>query len=449
MIGGGSMLSRWARVRFALGDFAFNLMWQSVSIYLLYYYTDVLGIGVGVATLLYTAGSVWDGIVDVAIGGLLDRLGSDRMPYRRLLVAGTVPLGLAFVGIYAVPAAEPTLPVTALLAVQFAFRTCYALTNMPYAALTARITSDSGDRASIVGWRMGFGTLAAALVAFGTGPISRLVAGRADSAKGFLAVAILLAAAAVAVLLPVALAVREQAPSSSDASRDQFALTLLRSLLSNDALTWLNAAMAAAIVAMTVTSKITLYYFKYALGDVAAGQHALGLLGLVGGLSIPAWMRLGRSVGGRGVFLAACAVALFAIFAYATATSSNPRVAQAFFCTMQVAFMGINFAFWSLLPNTIEYGERTTGFRLEGTTFGIAALLQKLALAAATGVFGLALGAIGYRANVAQTPATLAGMRLIVLALPAAALMISAACIAANPLRRGTHARIVAELAGR
>lgn len=276
MIGGGSMLSRWARVRFALGDFAFNLMWQSVSIYLLYYYTDVLGIGVGVATLLYTAGSVWDGIVDVAIGGLLDRLGSDRMPYRRLLVAGTVPLGLAFVGIYAVPAAEPTLPVTALLAVQFAFRTCYALTNMPYAALTARITSDSGDRASIVGWRMGFGTLAAALVAFGTGPISRLVAGRADSAKGFLAVAILLAAAAVAVLLPVALAVREQAPSSSDASRDQFALTLLRSLLSNDALTWLNAAMAAAIVAMTVTSKITLYYFKYALGDVAAGQHALG-----------------------------------------------------------------------------------------------------------------------------------------------------------------------------
>ncbi len=438
------MLSRCARVRFAVGDFAFNLLWQSVSIYLLYYYTDVLGMGVEAAALLYMAASVWDGLADVVVGGLLDRLGGAGIPYRCWLVAGTVPLGLAFVLVYAAPLMSGGRSVAVLLAAQLAFRTLYAATNVPYVALTSRITEDSSDRASIAGLRMGFGTLAAAIVAFGTGPIGHLTSGHVDNARGFLAVAVLLAAVATAALLPVALALRERVPRMN--ARRGFALALWRGLIRNDALLSLNAAMAASVVAMTVTTKITLYYFKYALGNAGAGQQALGLLGLVGGLAIPAWMRLGRRVGGRHVFVASCALALLAIVAYATVSSESPGIAQAFLCAMQVAFVGINFAFWSLLPDTIEYGERATGLRMEGTTFGVAALLQKLALAAATGVFGVALGAIGYRANVAQTPATLAGMRLILLALPAAALIVSAACIAANPLRRGTHARIVAQL---
>ncbi len=443
---GLALLSFWARVRFAFGDFAFNLLWQSVSIYLLYYYTDVLGIAVEVAALLYVAGSLWDGVADIAVGGLIDRLGGAGVPYRRCLIVGAVPLGLAFVAMYAAPVViGRSIPV--LLAVQIAFRTFYAVTNVPYAALTARITQDSRERASIAGLRMVFGTLAAALVAFGTGPIGQVAAGRADSARGFLAVSVLLAAVAVAILLPVALAVREPASRVGERSSG-FVLAAWRSLVGNAALLWLNAAMAAAILAMTVTTKITLYYFKYAMGDAAAGQQALGLLGIVGGLAIPAWMRIGRTVGARHVWLGSCALALAVILVYAALPNRGPRAAQAFLCAMQVAFVGLTFAFWSLLPDTIEYGERATGLRMEGTSFGVAALLQKLALAGATGLLGMSLGAIGYHANTAQTSATVAGMRAILLVLPGVALVLSAACMAANPLRRGTHARIVAELRG-
>ncbi len=444
------MLSGWARVRFAAGDFAFNLLWQSVSIYLVYYYTDVLGLAVETAALIFMVGSMWDGIADLAVGLLLDRLGGARGAYRRVIAVGAVPLGLAFVAVYAVPVAGAGRSAAVLLMVQLAFRTVYAATNVSYAALTTRITQASGERASIVGLRMVFGTLAAALVAFGTAPVARLAGGQTDSAAGFLAVAVVLGLGATAVLLPVALAVSEDRSLPPAATSPQmFGVDVWRSVTGNAALLWLGAAMAGAIAAMTVLTKMTLYYFKYVVGDAAAGTYALGWLGIVGGVAVPVWMAFGRKLDRRRVWLAAAALGLAAIAAYAAIGGHGALAAQIFLGAVQFAFVGINFAFWSMLPDTIEYGERATGLRMEATSFGLAALSQKLALGTVTGVFGLAMGWVGYRANAAQLPATLAGMRGIMLGLPAAALIASAACIAANPLRRGTHALIVAELLAR
>ena len=49
---------------FAFGDFAFNLFWQSVMLFLLFYYTDALDIPIAVAATTYMVASVWDGIAN-------------------------------------------------------------------------------------------------------------------------------------------------------------------------------------------------------------------------------------------------------------------------------------------------------------------------------------------------------------------------------------------------
>ena len=58
---------------FAFGDFAFNIYWQSVMLFLLFYYTDALDIPIGVAATTYMIASVWDGIASFAAGVLVDR----------------------------------------------------------------------------------------------------------------------------------------------------------------------------------------------------------------------------------------------------------------------------------------------------------------------------------------------------------------------------------------
>jgi GPH family glycoside/pentoside/hexuronide:cation symporter len=84
---------------FAFGDFAFNLFWQSVMLFLLFYYTDALDIPIGVAATTYLVASVWDGIANFAAGVLVDRRHSS-LRFGAILVAGAVPLGLCFGLIY-------------------------------------------------------------------------------------------------------------------------------------------------------------------------------------------------------------------------------------------------------------------------------------------------------------------------------------------------------------
>ena len=103
------MTQRPSRARlllFAFGDFAFNLYWQSIMLFLLFYYTDALNIPIGIAATTYLVASVWDGIANFAAGVLVDR-GHDRFRYGALLVAGSVPLGLTFIlmasGLQSVP----------------------------------------------------------------------------------------------------------------------------------------------------------------------------------------------------------------------------------------------------------------------------------------------------------------------------------------------------------
>ena len=176
MLRGLRPISRPRLVLFAFGDFAFNLFWQSITLFLLFYYTDALELPIGVAATTYMVASIWDGIANFAAGVLVDR-GHDRIHYGALIAAGAVPLGLMFVLIYLPPAGSGGWAIAWVFAAHLLFRTAYAAVNVPYLAMSARISPDSGDRAFIAGLRMLFGTAAAVTVALSTVPVGRWLTG--------------------------------------------------------------------------------------------------------------------------------------------------------------------------------------------------------------------------------------------------------------------------------
>jgi len=223
---------------------------------------------------------------------------------------------------------------------------------------------------------------------------------------------------------------------------------LLLSLVRNRAFVTLSAAMMAMIVAITVINKSVLYYFKYLLNDPDAGQVALAEMGLVSGVAIPLWMLVGRRVGLRAVWLISSGLGSAGLVVFASVPLGGVRTMQLFLMGMQVVSVALNFVFWAMLPNTIEYGERATGHHLEGTVFGVAALLQRIAIGIATAILGWGFALADYVPNVQQTPATLASMRMTVALAPLMFLALSCVAMALNPLgRRSTQAPEVAGVA--
>jgi GPH family glycoside/pentoside/hexuronide:cation symporter len=426
---------------FAFGDFAFNIYWQSVMLFLLFYYTDALDIPIAVAATTYMIASVWDGIASFAAGVLVDRRhGSLR--YGAIMTVGAVPLGLCFVLAYLPPAVGGAWAIASILGAHLLFRTAYAAVNVPYLAMTARISADPGDRAFVAGMRMLFGTAAAVMIALATVPVGRWLTGSTAS-QAYFGAAVLFALIGAAILIIVGVTYRETAPierplpgSVKDA---------LASLARNRAFVALSAAMMAMIVAITVLNKSVLYYFKYLLNDPDAGQLALASMGIVSGIAIPLWMLLGRVVGLRAIWLLAAGLGIAGLMLFAAVDVHESGLTQLFLIVLQVMIVGLNFVFWAMLPNTIEYGERETGVHVEGTVFGVAALLQRVAIGIATAILGWSFATAGYVANVQQSADTLSGMRATMVLVPMLFLALSCVAMLLNPLGRERAERAEAE----
>jgi sugar (glycoside-pentoside-hexuronide) transporter len=417
---------------FAFGDFAFNLYWQSIMLFLLFYYTEALDLRIEVAATTYMIASIWDGIANFLAGILVDRRAAS-LRYGRLLIVGAIPLGLTFVLTYMPPLASGGWAIASILAAHLAFRTAYAGVNVPYLAMTARISADPGDRAFVAGMRMLFGTAAAVLVALSTVPLGRWLTG-SSAAQAYFGAAMLFAAIGAVILAIVGATYRETVQPERPLPGSLRAALL--SLARNRAFVALNAAMMAMIVAITVLNKSVLYYFKYLLNDPDAGQLALASMGLVSGIAIPLWMLLGRHVGLRALWLIAALLGMAGLVVFAAGHFEGARAMQTFLVVMQVMIVGLNFVFWAMLPNTIEYGERETGLHVEGAVFGVAALLQRIAIGIATAILGWSFASAGYVANVQQSAETLAGMRATVALVPLIFLALSCAAMLWNPLGR-------------
>ena len=417
---------------FAFGDFAFNLYWQSIMLFLLFYYTDALLLPIGVAATTYMVASIWDGVANFIAGILVDR-NHDSIRYGPLLIAGAVPLSLAFVLAYSPPAWTGAAAVVSVFAAHLLFRSAYAAVNVPYLAMTARISADPADRAFVAGLRMMFGTAAAVTVALCTVPVGRWLTG-SSLAQSYFGAACLFAVFGAVILVFVGATYREA--THADRPQAGSVTATLQSLARNRAFVALNAATMAMIVAMTVLSKSVLYYFKYLLNDPHAGELALASMGLVSGIAIPVWMFVGRRVGLRALWLIASGAGMVGLLIFGTVQFGGERAMQLFLIGMQVVNIGLNFVFWAMLPNTIEYGEQATGVHVEGAVFGMAALLQRIAIGIATAILGWSFETAGFVANVRQSAATLNGMRDTIAVVPICFLVLSCAAMLLNPLGR-------------
>jgi len=200
------------------------------------------------------------------------------------------------------------------------------------------------------------------------------------------------------------------------------------------------------IACSTALGKSVLYYFKYALQDEAASRGALAISAASGLIIVPAWMLAARVLSKRAIWLTSCAIYAVGLISFALIPVRSAVPMEVFLVYMQAGTLGLAFAYWGLLPDTVEYGQWRTGVRAEGMVFGMALLFQKIALGLGAGLFGVALGAVGYHPNQLQTPQTLAGLKLIMVVLPLLGVAVCALAMLFNPLRRGVHEAIVTDL---
>jgi len=445
---GADRLSVGRKLGFTVGDYASNLYWQSLSIFLLFFYTDVVGLSAGMAGLIYMIASIVDGATDPVMGAIADRTRTRWGRYRPYILWGAVPLGFAFVLLYYRPPFEGLWLALWMLVAHVVFRVAYTAVSIPFTSLNARVTDSSGERATLAGFRMMFATLAGLTVASMTQPMVAAL-GAGDAARGFTLTAAVFALIATAIFPIVYLSTREPPEADMAAPPAVKLAEYWQAVRGNRAFWAVVAAICAAVICSTALAKSVLYYFKYYLEDEAASRTALSLNAASGLLIIPAWIVVTRWIGKRMAWFASVLWGLAALGVFALVDIREPVPMMAFMLIVHVATLGMALTFWSMLPDTVEYGEWRTGLRAESFIFGLGQFFLKVALGLGAGLFGLSLDLVGFTPNVAQSPETLRGLKTIMVALPTAGLVMGGLAMLIYPLRKGGHERIVEQLAAR
>ena len=192
-------LSNRQRVGYGVGDIAICFYWSGVGLYLLYFYTDIVGISPYLAGWIYALGIAWDAVTDPFMGYLAERTSSPRGRYRPYILFGTIPLALSFVLLFWVPPLEGISLFLCLVVINVFHRTCFTIVSVPYSSLTPRITSDSEERTKLTTARMigaSFGTLLMSSLGF---PIINFF-GQNDESLGIIYLSFISASIAVVIL---------------------------------------------------------------------------------------------------------------------------------------------------------------------------------------------------------------------------------------------------------
>lgn len=456
----GGRLPVWRKMGYASGDLGLNVYWQGVSLFLFFFYTDIMGIPVWWAGFTIFIASVWDGITDPVMGAIADRTRTRRGRYRPYLLFAAPVLGIGFVATFFAPADLPGwVLITYALVTHLLLRTIYTVVAIPYVALSARMTFDSTERGSLAGWRMQAAALGGLTTAFSTPLIvqtmSEISGGDPRLGWALAAIAMALTATAVLWLCFVTTSEPEEIQMAPPAQRPGLhdivtAATMLRR---NAPLVRVFLAIIMASLCLAMMSKTLIYWFKYAIGDELASGLALAITPLVLLIMAPVWVAVAKATSKRVAFMSGSAIALVGYAAFFVLPMRDPVIVYLMLAAIGVGVSAFAVMFWAMLPDTVEYDEWVSGERHEARVFGFATFAQKGALGLNALLLGILLDAIGFVPNVEQSEATLIGMKAIMALVPALGAAVTLAALWRYPIDRAFHddlrEKIAARAAGR
>ena len=434
------------KVLFSTGDLSTSLTLAIQTFFQLYFLTDVARIPPSSAAWIVGITRLWDAINDPLIGFYSDRVRSKFGRRRVLLVYGSIPLGVAFAVCWLVPPWSQAYQNIYYTLAIIAFDTTFTIVHIGYNALTPNMTQDYDQRSSLNGYRMVCslgGTLMA--IVFAT-----VLAEVVEERTRFAILGLTLGA--IAIIPPwIVFAVSDEADKRENVSEMGFGKALATTL-SNRAFLFLAVLFLLSWTAVSVLAAMLIYFANNCLQVPDQSSYFLLTAQAAAVISVPLIVWLAGKLDKQLAYLIGTTywcmvlIAFFLIpdaevfLAYLTAMLCGPGIATAAVVP------------WAMLPDVIEFEEKNTGERREGSYYALVSFFQKLGTGTALWGIALVLAASGYvpPEGIDELPtqpeSARRAIRLIIGPVTICLLLISLPFAWWYPINRKLHAQTLNEL---
>lgn len=410
------MLSVREKVAYGLGDTASNIVFQTVMLFLSYFYTDIFGISPAVVGILFLSVRVFDAVTDPLMGALTDRTNTKYGKFRPYLLWLAVPFGVISVLAFTTPDLDEQGKIIYAFVTYSLLMIAYTAINIPYCALGGVLTPEPKERVEVQSYRFVFGMLGGLIVTSLTIPLVDYF-GQGDKALGYQLTIGAMSILGIIMFLLCFAGTKERIqppPEQQSKIREDLAV-----LWHNDQWRVLCAAGLILLIGMVMRSTLAIYYVKYYLGreDLITWFVTIGMIGNILGCALSAKMA-------KRICKIKLYIALQLISACICAGSffiGQEQVGLAFAIYFIWCFL-LQMAtplLWAKMADVVDYGHWKSGIRVTGMVYSSVVFFIKLGLAIGGAIAGWLLAYYGYQADTVQTAAAQQGIVLSFTVYPA------------------------------
>lgn len=425
------------KLSYGCGDLGYSLAYNMASAFLLYYYTNVVGLPAAAIGTIFLAARLLDAVIDILVGIAVDKTRSRWGRTRPYFLFTAIPYCVIFVLLFTVPDWSVNAQLVYAFVTFKALGILLSLGSIPYTALLPMMTVDTDERLKLSGMRS-IGTSIAVIA--GTAATMPLVGlfGGGNEQQGFLAVAALFGAISLLAIFMLFRNCKERFESSAPAN---FAVwPAIGEMLRNRAwwicflFTLLYFVRFGAMISLTAYFAIEVLQRPWMISILLPA--IAGMLLLSAFIAPPVLSRAGIRLGCFYALL--LSIALFAILPFAEA---SPPAFIAIYLAASVATSITITGIFTMAAELVEYHEAKFGVRNEGLLSSGISLATKVGMAIGTSAIAFTLATADYRAG-AVTEAARGAIRWSYYGWPILLLTIQAGVILLWPMsaRRRTAA---------
>jgi glycoside/pentoside/hexuronide:cation symporter, GPH family len=463
-------LSVLEKVGYSFGDLAANLVFQTLVMYLSYFYTDIYGLDPNDASLVtFSVGMVAAFAFNPIVGALADRTVSRWGKFRPWILFTAVPLGIVALLAFTTPDFSYKGKMIYAVVTYTLLLLLYAANNLPYSALSGVITGDMKDRNSMSSYRFVAVMFAQFFVqVFMYNFIIK--AGGGDKAVGISKVMTVLAIIGTIMLIICFLATRERVipkPEQKSSLKED-----LTDLFKNKP--WVIMLIVTTLVFITLAMKggSYVYYFENYVGkteltaflkpfknflptfenDTSLGLGVFNgggiLVGLIG-IMISPWFT--NRYGKRNVFMASLFIStLFIIFFYFFPPKSiglifGTQILHGFFYGISTPIL------WTMIADVADYSEWKNNRRATAIIFSAMMVGLKAGLSIGSSLVSKILGSYNYipKSTTGQSEYAISGIKMLVSIYPAIPFLLAVALLFFYEINKKKELQIESDLKDR
>jgi len=403
------------KVGYSLGDTASHFVWDMVGFWLLFFYTDVYGISAAAAGTIMLVARFWDMAVDPIIGVVSDRTNTRWGKFRPYILFGAVPYAVLAILTFTTPNFGEFGKILYAGATYVLLMTAYAAINLPYSALGAVMTDDTYERAGLNTYRFIAGFSGQFIV---TGLALTLAEffGHGNKAQGFQYTVFMFAVLSLIFFFITFQTTKErvQPPKAQKNSLKED----LKNLFANKAWRILAIVGIISFIMFAMQNAAIAYYFKYYLGRENNVQlfNVLGTVALI--VALPLSKPLAKKFGNKNVFIGSSLISgIFFMLIYLPGVN-NITTIYVFNIIAKMAYAPAVPLLWTMIADSADYGEWTTGRRATGLYFSAAVFAQKAGWGIGAAIAGWILTISQFVPNVTQNDTAITGIKLLVSVIP-------------------------------